>query len=474
MASSNPHDACSVAHRREFDDVSRVVNAAIRGEEYNTVRGFYAPSCYGKSDFIDGLWRHYRETAVAVALVHVTDLLARLGASGGTDAVVAAFVRTVARDLGVAVDATPDVAGQIVAILDRIEKAGRQHRLTLLLIDDYEKLPDAPRAILERDLLVPAIRGRKALLIITAKHEVKFPDNFYLRMRREFQRLTALKKDELGCVLPQQYDDAFAEIHQLTGGLPTLLRIFWETLSSQGVEGPVALAEHFDAVRADYYARALDVLFADVDAAARDTLFTLSVLRGFDLDTLAQILPELQPAAYPPTQRPDYAGVMGFLSRYGSWMQWRPEGRYMLHEAYRLVLQGYLLLNDRPRVELVHSLAVDFYRNALEQRYQQAHALDLLYHRWWLIRLGQGATTLVPRDEPKVSVEQLVTDLNGRALAGVDQVAAIRLHEALTNDPDLKEAFTHAELGEVIVRLLRAREEPVVWIPELEAQFSQN
>jgi hypothetical protein len=76
-------------------------------------------------------------------------------------------------------------------LLDLVSGAKDFEKVTLLLLDDYDAMPDEKRGWFEKRVLGQLVRTKKAVVILTSEFELRFTD-IDLRMRLENHELLAL------------------------------------------------------------------------------------------------------------------------------------------------------------------------------------------------------------------------------------------------------------------------------------------
>lgn len=447
-----------IGNHTAFEQVTDLLTQVIEQNVHRVVLNYHAPTGFGKSNFLYALWDYVRQTAVPVSLVSL-----KAHVSADEDAMLSAILYDIAAGLD-----TPDAdlaACELpVNYRDQIHKmvgaATRAKRPTLLLLDDYDVLPDAVRAKLERDLLGPLVRDDMVVLVLTSKIEIKFTDNFDLRTRRRVHQLTTLSVDDVRQEL-DRYKDLAPQIHHLSAGLPTLVDILMGVLDDLKIEDRDDLERRIEAVRKAFYQPALNTLFRDESEVMQETLLALALLRRIDLEVLQALLVEVRPDIYGAYT---VMGYMTFLAEHGQWMQWRTEGGgYTLHPAHRSILQDYVLFKDRHTGEDVyrdvHEEMAEFYTHLLKETYQHHYVLEALYHTWCLARVDRGMTSMVPESGERVPAEAVRLHTNGHHLPRIDQEQAMALYRALQQDPDLGEYYDAQDLVQLVMPLI-AKEEP--------------
>jgi hypothetical protein len=431
------------------------------------VLNYYAPTGFGKSNFLQAVWDYVRETAVLVSLVSLKSY-----PPTAADEMLSAILHDVAEDLEVAASDLAACAlpvNYLDQIYKKVDAATRANRLTLLLLDDYDVLPEGVRSELERELLGPLVRDSLVVLVLTSRTEIKFTDNFDLRTRRRVHQLTTLSVDDVRQEL-DRYKELAPELHHLSAGLPTLIDILTDVLDDLKIEDREELARRADEVRTAFYLPALTTLFRGEPKAMQETLLALALVRRIDLEVLQELLTEMRSHAYDDYTVMDY---MNFLAEHGQWMQWRTEGGgYTLHPAHRTILQDYVLFQDRYTdadfYSDVHEEMAEFYTHLLKETYQQRYVLEALYHTWCLARFDRGMTSMAPESGARVPAEAVRLQTNGHHLPRIDQEQAIALFRALQQDPDLGEYYDARELVQLLMPLV-AETEP--WRVTLQRQL---
>jgi hypothetical protein len=449
------------AHQRERERVQELIEDIRNDISTCFFLNLFAPKGFGKTVFLEQIWDEH-ERVLPASLVCVGDFRKK------DDKVIALrdLLVHIIHDLG---DRLPrrvaplpsDYADwtnekQLAELLLNLFSGAKEfEKATLLLIDDYDLMPEEQRRWLQENVFSPACRTRKIAVVLTSETELRFTESFELRMRLECRELTSLDPEAISRALPE-YEGIAGEIHRITGGLPVLTEQFVEQLRVFQVKTFADLQAHAQELTNKYYrAYVEDKVLAELAPDIQETVLVLALLRRFDVKVLRESLPNLLPEPYQGYGTADY---LDLIDRLRPWVQWRRQGGYALNLAFRMLLQGYVL-TIRPNLYKQVNRAVEIlYRGWLESEYREHYLIELLYHVLALYRAEKGYGLFPVQDEmSQVRVsDELLKYLAGDGGGRLQAADVDALRNSLEQDPDLKPYVSESALT-AIQRLLEAR-----------------
>jgi hypothetical protein len=402
----------------------------------------FAPKGFGKTAFLEQIWNEY-ERVLPASLVHLEDFCEEGAEALALERLLIHIVDQLGERLPRRVPLPSNYKDwtnekQLAELLlDLISEARDWEKVTLLLIDDYDLMPEKQRRWFQKEIFIPAAKTRKIAIILTSETKLRFTESFELRMRLECRELTGLDPEAISRALPK-YEGIAGEIHKITGGLPVLTEEFIEHLEDSRITTPTDFQAHAQELTGKYYRtyveeRSLIGLASDI----RETLLILALLRRFDVKVMRQILPDLLPEPYQSYGTADY---LDLIDRLRKWVEWRRQGGYTLNLALRLMLQGYVLTIKPDLYKRVNRAAEVLYRTWLESEYQEYYLIELLYHVLALYKAEKANGLFPAQDEmsqAKVGDELLkyLAGDSGRRLQAADLDS---LRNSLDRDSDLK------------------------------------
>jgi len=419
----------------------------------------FAPKGFGKTAFLERIWEEY-ECLLPASLVHVGSFRGENAESLDLDRLLVHIVGQLGERLPRRVAPLPadyenwtdeNQLGDL--LLQLVSGAKEYEKVALLLVDDYDLMPEKQRRWFQEKVFGPATKTKKFAVILTSETELRFTEDFNLRMRLECRELKGLDPEAISLALPE-YEGIAGEIHLVTGGLPILTGEFVERLKAFQVTTPADFQAHAQELTGKYYRTYVEEQFlADLAPDIQETMLPLALLRRFDVKVLKKILPDLLPKSYESYGTADY---LDLIDRLRPWVEWRRQGGYALNPAFRLMLQGYVVTIKPDLYKRVNRAAEVMYRRWLESEYREYYLIELLYHVLALYRAERGNVLFPMQDEmsrAKVGDELLgyLRGDGGRRLQDVDLDA---LRNSLEQDPDLKN-YVPAEVKRVIEELTK-------------------
>lgn len=417
------------------------VKAGVAGYFFLTL---FAPPGYGKTMLLKQVWNAYERTLPA-SLVQMKSFREQ---NSGTFALRDLLVHII-RDLR---DRLPRRVITLLSdyeqmtnekqlaeiIVDLVSGAKEYEKATLLLLDDYDAIPEEQRDWLEKNVFSEIVREGKPAVILTSEREVRFRETLDLRMRVECRELDELSVEAISHALPE-YQGIAGEIHRITGGLPVFTEQFVEQLKAAHIVAPDDFrTREQELVRKYHQAYIKDKILAEFEPDIRETLLALALLRRFDVKVLGKILPVVLPDLYKDYKTINY---LNLVDRLRSWVQWRMQGGYALDDALRVTLQGYVRIEKPDLYEKMNRAAVALYRDLLQQEYREYYLVELLYHRLCVFQFEKGYGLSFVQDQmsqAKVG-DELLANLNGEITGRIHIPDLDSLRNSLQRDPDLKD-----------------------------------
>ena len=402
----------------------------------------FAPKGFGKTALLEQIWKDY-ERVLPASLVRVGDFLNKDGEDIAMRGLLVHIIRDFGERLPTRVAPLPSNYADWTnekqlaeLLLGVIAGAKNYEKVALLLIDDYDSMPEDQRRWFQENVLSPASRKGKIAVVLTSETELRFTESFDLRMRLECRELTSLDPEAISRALPQ-YEGIAGEIHRITGGLPLLTEEFIKQLEASHVTTSDDFRAHAQELAGKYYrAYVEERVLADLAPDIRETMLTFALMRRFDIRVLKEILPDLLPQFYQGYGTADY---LDLIDRLRPWVEWRRQGGYALNSAFRLMLEGYVLTIRPDLYKKVNRALEVMYRRWLKDEYREYYLIELLYHVLILYRAEKGNGLFPMWDEmsrARVSNELLeYLREGGHRLQEADLDS---LYNSLTQDPDLR------------------------------------
>jgi len=198
----------------------------------------FAPKGFGKTAFLEQIWEDY-ERVLPASLVRVGNFLKKDGEDIAMSDLLVHIIRDFGERLPTRVAPLPSNYAdwtnekQLAELLLGVISGAKDYeKVTLLLIDDYDSIPEEQRRWFQENVLSPASRKGKIAVVLTSETELRFTESFDLRMRLECRALTSLDPEAISRALPQ-YEGIAGEIHRITGGLPLLTEEFRKALGQK-------------------------------------------------------------------------------------------------------------------------------------------------------------------------------------------------------------------------------------------------
>ena len=428
----------------------------------------FAPKGFGKTAFVEQVFGSYRQVLL-VSLIRMGSFHTKDDKDIALRELLVLIIHDLAGSLPKRVVPLPsDYASwtskeQLAKLLlGLVSEAKDLEKVMLLLMDDYDMLPEEQQYWLQRNVFSPAIRTRKIAIILTSETELRFTESFELRMRLECNELTSLDPEAISHAWPE-YEGIAREIHGISGGLPLLTEEFIEQLEASRVITAVDFQSRAQELKRNYYHSCVeDKVLVDLAPDIRETMPAIALLRRFDVKVLSEVLSGLLPELYKEYRTSDY---LDLIDRLRPWVQWRRQGGYALNPAFRILLQGYVL-TIKPNLYMAVNRAMEaLYRAWLEREYREHYLVELIYHTLALHRT-ENASALFPVQDKMSQMrigDELLKYLTGDGGRRLQETDLDSLHNSLNQDSDLKDCISEDAKrviqGLIEQRTLETREE---------------
>jgi hypothetical protein len=430
------------ARKQEIEFVGKFIEGIkddLPGTPY--FLNLFAPTGFGKTVFLEQVWHQY-ESNLPTSFVRARDFSKEDNLALFQSKILTHITDQLNERLPKRV--TPaDFEGpkneQALAnfFLKFIEGAKEFEKVTLLLIDDYDLIPEEQRRWLQTNIFGPASRTRKMAVIFSSAIELRFTESFELRMNLESRELVGISPEAISAVLPE-YDEIADVIHRITGGLPLLTEEFINELKAAKVVAPDDFQEHIQKFTKEYYRAYVEKqVLVDLSPYIREAMLVASLLRRFDVKIFKEVLPNLLPEHF---SGYGTAGYLEIIDNMRPWVQWRRQGGYTLNPAFRLMLQEYVWNSKPDLYQRLNEAAGKMYQNWLRRGYSEQYLIEFLYHRLSLTRADKPNVNFPIPDEinqTEIGFELLeyLERPEGKSLSDVDLA---ELRNSLVQDTDLK------------------------------------
>lgn len=424
--------------KRELKRVADLVENVKAGVANCFFSNFFAPHGFGKTAFLESIWEKY-EWVLPTSLVRVTGLPWENQALALSNMLIQ-LIGDIEFRLPKRITRLPsdyeqstDKAWLAELVIDLVERAARYEKLTLLLLDDYDAMPNDIRRWFETKVVGQISRTKKIAVIMTSEFELRFTERLDLRMRLESFELSGLTIEAISSSFPQ-YEGIASEIRRITGGMPVLTRELIQQLENSSVTTDADFwSREQELVKKYYRSHVNETVFQAVNQDIQETMLVLAILRRFDVKVLRGVLPKVLPDHYDGYGTADY---LDLIERLGSQVRWRIQGGYALNQALRMVLQGYVLFEKPGLYEQVNRAAIILYRGLIEKEYREDYLVELLYHELALLRVGKESKG----SEIQAQIgDELLKHLNSDRIAVLQETDLDSLRNTLRQDPDLKD-----------------------------------
>jgi hypothetical protein len=447
--------------QQEWERATDFVENVKAGVANYLLLNFFAPTGFGKTTLLEQVWDKY-ERVLPASLVSVSSFRRANEAFALCDLLIH-IIRELDIRLPKRITSLPSDYESLIdetqlaeLLVGLVSNARDFEKATLLLLDDYDTMPEKGRRQFELKVLNQLVKTKSVAITLTSESELRF-SGFDLRMRLESCELSSLSTEVISRALPE-YADIAAEIHRITGGLPVLTKELIQQLEAARVTTAADFCSREQELMEEYYrVHVEEMVLRDVAPDKRGTILALALLRRFDVAVLGEILPKVLPDDYPE----DYgtAEYLRLIEDLGSWVHWRMQGGYALNPALRTVLQGYVLVENPKLYEQVNRAAVVLYREWLKkEEYREHYLIELLYHGLTSLRFEQGAGLLPIQDkigQAKVG-DELLKYLEDESAVRIREKELDSLRNSLMKDTDLKD-YVSEDVLRVIQSLIDER-----------------
>ena len=417
----------------------RKVMRLLEDVEHFPILNVYAMRGLGKTTFLNAT-RNTLGWKKSVAFVRATDYLSSdTEAAFPLDQLLRQIVEQLVFEHGTSSEhdeITDDVPSLTQKLIELSAAYIKQETPPIILIDDYDKLPDGTQRTLEDTVISRLIESpRHAKFLLTTEQPLTFANRF-LMAKREILPLTPLDVDDIATAAPGIAKLA-PEILRWSGGVPNLVGLLVTRLDLNGITTVEEYYERAQEVLSPKYREHVkNIAFPDIKAASDEALDILALLRRFDVAIMSTILPELKREYFSEYKQKHYLDLINDL---GSRVYWRDQGGYVLDSMLQAMLASYTRVFERELFDKVNTLAAEAYEKWLTEQYRQYFLLEMLFHK---IMLGQSNGT--NEDELRISIsESLGSHIRGRLKNGPDDVDGLdSLKHAIERDDDIRPYVT--------------------------------
>jgi hypothetical protein len=406
---------------------------------YQCILNLYAISGVGKTIFLRTIQHNYQEqlstSFISIDEFSDPNFIYRL------DQLVTRIISDLQGTSPVASSETAQITDLADALVNLIKELANRDRVTLLIFDDYDKMPAHPRAVFEDIVLSRIVKlPTRTPIILSSQQKLQFVDRLDLRVRIEDRELSRITAENIRQSIPE-YTDLAPEIKTWTGGMPYLVQTFVARVRDHHINNikdyqahrSELLDEHYlHEVRTVVLGRTAEEQKID-DKAIEKLLDILALVRRFDIGLLKILAPRLDPDAFSHYTQKDYLEV---IRRLGSRVSWRLEGGgYTLDEMLKAMMSNYIRVFEEETFQKIHQTIVEVYRETLSTKYNQSHFVEMFYHLLLLERHKGKDDNHIAR----FITDKIVDHLNKLRSSEFRDVAELdSLRQRLMHDPDLK------------------------------------
>jgi hypothetical protein len=272
-------------------------------------------------------------------------------------------------------------------IIEWINIFSRNDRTTLIIIDDYDRLPYGSRVIFEDILLSKAIdQPRKTKVILSSGRELNFTDRLDLRVRLTTHALSALDEKDIARTISTKSNLA-PTILKWSGGIPDLAEFLINRAKKKNVERhEVSSIRETELIDQDYRSHISKVMFPDVELLTEEVVDVLALLRRFDVAVLSTVLPKIEPKRFSSFKQKDYFDLIREL---GDRVYWRDQGGYALNNVLQVMLSSYIRGFDPLLYEKVNKITAKTYEEWLKEEFRIHYLTEMLYHEIQIRKLRE-------------------------------------------------------------------------------------
>lgn len=432
-------------YKQEREVIEKLVSSVKDKTACYFFLNLFAPPGYGKTKLLKYVLSAY-ELTLPSCLISAHDYYNQRTKTFALEGFLLQIVRDVSSLLPARIAKLPPGYDQTIGqneigkiLYELVERARGFEKPPLLLIDDYDTVPDETRYWLERNVFSNFARVGVAT-IFSSQQEARFRETLDLRMRIEYRQLQPMNSKDIADAL-FGYAEIADILYRCTGGLPKPLSNFAQQLETYPVLTRAEFCENVEGWVERYYPTFIEFIQNEVlgeqGGSFQETILALSLLRRFDVRVLGKILPAVLPDLYQGYSTMNYLNLVDSLK---SWVQWRLQGGYALAEALRVSLQGYIRFERPDLYQQINLEAENLYRTLLQLEYREAYFIELLYHRLCSFRFREGHGLCSVIDQvilSKIGCE-LLNDFNGEIADKIGAPELDSLRNSLVRDPDLK------------------------------------
>ena len=335
------------AFRQEHERMEVFIQDIILDKKHGVpfLLNLFGPKGFGKSTFLEKIWHDYKEEeALATSFIRIGQYL-----NEGSDKVdITRLIKNIISQLRQnlsSMELTTEYENwfdnvQLANYLNKIFSYIRiSNKVILLLIDDYDLIPEEQQYWLQENIISPASREKKFASIMTSQTPLRFNNSFELRMRLENRELKGLDVDTIKLVLPEDAQELANETYKITGGVPLLLVYLIDLLEKNEIRTMADFKVKSDDINKLYYRAVEERLLETLQPEERETILILALLSQFNVKKLKLLLPKLLQEIYKDYGTEDY---LELIDRLRPWVEWQRQGGYSLNPTYKLMLKGYV------------------------------------------------------------------------------------------------------------------------------------
>lgn len=321
-------------------------------------------------------------------------------------------------------------------IYKEIESFNKRNKTPIIIIDNYEKMPNGSRDNFEGLVLVELSRPtRQAIFILGSVQKLDFSDRLDIRGRVRAYPLSPLKEDDIFSD-ENRNDEIIQYFLKWTGGMPALFEYLvnkarpMTTVSNDYQRQYQSLLEG-----PEYHLKILSTAFPDIPLSMGEFLDTLGLLRRFDVTLLYRIMPRIDPNTFRDYKQKQYLDLIQALS---SRAQWRDQGGYELVETLRDLISSYVRAFNPDKYKEVNQKVVNTYENLLSYDFRPHYIIELLFHRLCIKKIEPMADDDQITEQISNELMDQITDyIRDRKLESEDIDYLVEIENSLRNDKDL-------------------------------------
>ena len=340
------------------------------------------------------------------------------------------------------------VAHLSAKIIELVNLFSENDRTTLILIDDYDRLPDRSRAIFEDMVLGKVIdRPLSAKVILTSGNPLLFKDRLDLRVRLKTRGLNALDQNDIVRTINQRTASA-PLILKWSGGIPGLVNFLVDKVNEPHVERfDVNHIPEKELIDQNYRSHISKVLFPKVEILSEEVVDVLALLRRFDVAILSEILPKIEPDRFLSFKQKDYFDLIREL---GDTVYWRVQGGYALNSILRGMLSSYIRVFEPKLYKEVNNITAITYGDWLKDEFRPHYLTEMLFHQTQLEKIKKTEDNKIAA----IVSNRILGFIESRGKSSAHELDGLdEIKQTLDKDPDLR-PYIKQEVFEAIEHFL--------------------